>query len=68
MILMAPNYKLSSAILQVAPITQTQNIVAWCLGVSVLPVGILTRLIPLEYFQWTDLINLEEDIDDNKVL
>lgn len=68
MIYMAPNYLLSQAILQVAPLTFGQNIVSWSLGVGSLIVGALVKFIPLKYFFWTDNINLEEDIDDNKVL
>lgn len=69
MIYMAPHFQLSQAILQVAELTFEQNIVAWTLGVSVLPIGALIKFIPLRFFQWfTDNINLEEDVDDNKVL
>jgi len=68
MIYMGPNYKLSQAILQVSSITFEQNIVAWSLGVSTLIVGAVVKFIPLKFFQWTENINLEEDIDDNKVL
>jgi len=42
--------------------------VAWVLGFSVLPVGALIKLIPIKFFFWTEMINLEEDVDDNKVL
>lgn len=41
---------------------------AWVLGFSVLPVGALIKLIPIKFFFWTEMINLEEDVDDNKVL
>ena len=41
---------------------------AWSLGVSVLPVGALIKLIPIKYFAWTSALNVEDDVDDNKVL
>ena len=41
---------------------------AWSLGVSVLPVGALIKLIPIKYFAWTKALNVEEDVDDNKML
>lgn len=54
--------------MQVAPLTFEQNIVAWSMGVSTLIIGAIIKFIPLKYFQWTEYINLEDDIDDNKVL
>lgn len=38
------------------------------MGVSTLIIGAIIKFIPLKYFQWTEYINLEDDIDDNKVL
>lgn len=69
MVLIAPSYKLGSALLQVAEITQGQTITAWCLGAGTLLASFAFKFIPLEHFQWfTDNINLEEDLDDNKLL
>lgn len=68
MIYLAPNYKLGSALLQVAPITKTMSIVAWSLGVGTIPVALIGKFIPIRFFFWTEKINLEEDVDDNKLL
>lgn len=69
MVYFAPGTKLGSALLQVAPITQGQTITSLCLGVGTIIVCILFKFIPAEKFQWfVENINLEEDLDDNKLL
>jgi len=68
MVYVASTFKLGSALLQIAPISQTQTIVAYSLAVGTLPVAAIVKFIPLKHFIWTMKINLEEDRDDNKLL
>lgn len=61
-------YRLGSALLQITTITKGQTITCWCLGAGTLIVHVLMKFIPIEKFAWTETINLEQDMDDNKLL
>lgn len=61
-------YRLGSALLQIAPLYRGQTIACWCFALGTLIVHILMKLIPIEKFKWTEMVNLESDEDDNKLL
>lgn len=48
-----------------APISLTQRIICGTLGLTVYPVFILGKLIPLKHFEFMKKVDLEGDIGDN---